>query len=36
MHNLVLTTRNMRDLAGLPVALANPWDMGGEPEPSPP
>ena len=29
MHNLVLTTRNMRDLAGLPVALANPWDMGG-------
>jgi hypothetical protein len=36
VHNLVLTTRNMRDLAGLPMALANPWDMGGEPEPSPP
>jgi predicted nucleic acid-binding protein len=35
-HNLVLTTRNVRDLAGLPVALATPWDVRGEPEPSPP
>lgn len=36
VHDLVLTTRNVRDLAGLPVALANPWDARGEPEPSPP
>lgn len=36
VHDLVLTTRNVRDLAGLPVALANPWDARGEPETSPP
>jgi predicted nucleic acid-binding protein len=24
-HNLVLVTRNLKDVAGLPVALANPW-----------
>jgi predicted nucleic acid-binding protein len=35
-HDLVLTTRNVRDLAGLPVALVNPWDGEAEPEPSPP
>ncbi|MEB3323629.1 MAG: type II toxin-antitoxin system VapC family toxin [Synechococcaceae cyanobacterium] len=25
-HNLVLITRNLKDVAGLPVAVANPWD----------
>ena len=24
-HNLVLTTRNLKDVAELPVAVANPW-----------
>ncbi len=31
-HNLVLTTRNLKDLAPLPVAVANPWnEEEGEP-----
>lgn len=25
-HRLVLITRNLKDLAGLPVLVANPWD----------
>jgi len=25
-HNLVLTTRNLKDVAGLPVAVVNPWE----------
>lgn len=29
-HNLVLTTRNLKDVAGLPVAVINPWDEGEE------
>jgi len=29
-HNLVLTTRNLKDLAALPVAVANPWTVEGE------
>ena len=24
-HNLVLVTRNLKDLAGLPVTVLNPW-----------
>jgi predicted nucleic acid-binding protein len=32
-HNLVLTTRNLKDVAGLPIAVMNPWD---ELEASPP
>jgi predicted nucleic acid-binding protein len=34
VHDLVLTTRNVRDLAGLPVTLVNPWDGEAEPKPS--
>lgn len=26
-HNLVLTTRNLKDVAGLPVAVINPWEQ---------
>jgi hypothetical protein len=26
-HNLVLITRNLKDVAGLPVAVANPWEQ---------
>jgi predicted nucleic acid-binding protein len=26
-HNLVLMTRNLKDLADLPVAIANPWNL---------
>ena len=29
-HNLVLTTRNLKHVAGLPVAVANPWEEGEE------
>ncbi|MFM8605822.1 MAG: type II toxin-antitoxin system VapC family toxin, partial [Cyanobium sp.] len=29
-HDLVLTTRNVRDQAGLPVALVNPWEGDGD------
>jgi predicted nucleic acid-binding protein len=25
-HNLVLVTRNLKDVAGLPVAVLNPWE----------
>ena len=28
-HNLVLITRNLQDVADLPVAVANPWDPAG-------
>jgi len=28
-HNLVLITRNLKDAADLPVAVANPWDPAG-------
>ncbi len=28
-HNLVLITRNLNDVADLPVAAANPWDPDG-------
>ena len=34
VHDLVLTTRNVRDLACLPVTLVNPWDGEAEPKPS--
>jgi hypothetical protein len=30
-HDLILTTRNVRDLVGLPVVLVNPWDGDGDP-----
>lgn len=32
-HNLVLTTRNLKDVAGLPVAVANPWEQEEESQP---
>jgi predicted nucleic acid-binding protein len=25
-HNLVLVTRNLKDVAGLPVTVLNPWE----------
>jgi predicted nucleic acid-binding protein len=25
-HNLVLVTRNLKDFAGLPVQVLNPWE----------
>jgi predicted nucleic acid-binding protein len=28
-HNLVLISRNLNDVADLPVAVANPWDPDG-------
>jgi predicted nucleic acid-binding protein len=28
-HNLVLISRNLNDVADLPVAVANPWDLDG-------
>ena len=32
-HNLVLVTRNLKDLADLPVAVANPWQSEAERQP---
>lgn len=32
-HNLVLITRNLKDVAGLPVAVANPWEQQEERQP---
>jgi len=32
-HNLVLITRNLKDVAGLPVAVANPWEQEEESQP---
>jgi predicted nucleic acid-binding protein len=32
-HNLVLITRNLKDVAGLPVPVANPWEEGEETPP---
>ncbi|MCP9832777.1 MULTISPECIES: type II toxin-antitoxin system VapC family toxin [unclassified Cyanobium] len=30
-HNLVLITRNLRDVANLPLMVVNPWQGEGEP-----
>jgi predicted nucleic acid-binding protein len=30
-HNLVLITRNLRDVADLPLLVVNPWQGHGEP-----
>ena len=32
-HNLVLVTRNLKDVADLPVAVANPWQSEAERQP---
>ena len=32
-HNLVLITRNLKDVAELPVAVFNPWEQAKEPPP---
>lgn len=32
-HNLVLITRNLKDVTGLPVAVINPWEEGEESPP---
>lgn len=32
-HNLVLVTRNLKDVADLPVAVANPWQSEEESQP---
>ena len=32
-HNLVLITLNLKDVAGLPVAVANPWEQEEESQP---
>jgi predicted nucleic acid-binding protein len=33
-HNLVLISRNLNDVADLPVAVANPWDPRSSPKPA--
>ena len=32
-HNLVLVTRNLKDVADMPVAVANPWQSEAENQP---
>lgn len=33
-HNLVLISRNLKDVTDLPVAVANPWDPRSSPRPA--